>query len=73
MSSPPQLVALARKASAAQSLDPALVCAVIEQESAWNAWAIRYEPMFFAKYGASLHQQQNHRIRSLRSRLLQGA
>src|SRR4030088_1718193 len=50
-----QLMVLARKAAAAQSLDPALVCAVIEQESAWNPWAIRYEPAFFAKYVATLY------------------
>ena len=55
MPSPPQLVALARKAAAAQSLDPALVCAVIEQESSWNIWAMRYEPAFFAKYVAHLY------------------
>jgi soluble lytic murein transglycosylase-like protein len=55
MNSPPQLVALARKAAAAQSLDPALVCAVVEQESAWNPWAMRYEPAFFAKYVAHLY------------------
>src|SRR3979490_2706227 len=41
--------------AAAQSLDPALVCPVIEQESAWNPWAIRYEPAFFSKYVASLY------------------
>jgi hypothetical protein len=50
MAVPSQLLVLARKAAAAQSLDPALVCAVVEQESAWNPWAIRYEPLFFAKY-----------------------
>jgi len=55
MAVPPQLIALAHKAAAAQSLDPALVCAVIEQESAWNTWAMRYEPLFFAKYVASLY------------------
>ena len=52
---PAQLVLLARKAAGAHSLDPALVCAVVEQESAWNPWAIRYEPLFFAKYVASLY------------------
>src|SRR6266571_2881329 len=52
---PSQLLTLARKAAAAQSLDPALVCAVIEQESGWNPWAIRYEPAFFSKYVASLY------------------
>jgi soluble lytic murein transglycosylase-like protein len=50
-----QLVALARRAAAAQSLDPALVCAVVEQESGWNPWAMRYEPAFFAKYVANLY------------------
>ena len=55
MSATPQLIAAARKAAAAQSLDPALVCAVVEQESAWNTWAIRFEPAFFAKYVASLY------------------
>jgi soluble lytic murein transglycosylase-like protein len=49
------LVALARRAAAVQSLDPALVCAVVEQESGWNPWAIRYEPLFFAKYVAPLY------------------
>jgi soluble lytic murein transglycosylase-like protein len=32
------------------SLDPVLVCALVEQESAWNPWAIRYEPAFFDHY-----------------------
>jgi soluble lytic murein transglycosylase-like protein len=55
MSATPQLIASARKAAAVQALDPALVCAVVEQESAWNTWAIRFEPAFFAKYVASLY------------------
>jgi|SRR5437868_1412600 len=45
----------ARKAAASSSLDPSLVCAIIEQESAWNPWAMRYEPAFFAKYVAPLY------------------
>jgi soluble lytic murein transglycosylase-like protein len=55
MNDPAQLVALARRAAAAQALDPALVCAVVEQESAWNPWAMRYEPAFFTKYVANLY------------------
>jgi soluble lytic murein transglycosylase-like protein len=55
MSPPAQLVSLARKIAAAHGLDPALVCAVVEQESSWNAWAMRYEPAFFARYVASLY------------------
>jgi soluble lytic murein transglycosylase-like protein len=55
MAAPSQLALLARRAAAAQSLDPALVCAIVEQESAWNPFAMRYEPLFFAKYVASLY------------------
>ena len=55
MSAPSQLLTIARKAAAAQALDPALVCAVVEQESSWNPWAMRYEPAFFTKYVASLY------------------
>ena len=46
------LAALARAAAATHQLDAALVCAICEQESAWNPWAIRYEPAFFAHYVA---------------------
>jgi soluble lytic murein transglycosylase-like protein len=55
MNAPVQLVALASRAAAVQSLDPALVCAIVEQESGWNPWAMRYEPAFFAKYVANLY------------------
>jgi len=44
------LIALARVTAAAHQLDAAMVCAICEQESAWNPWAIRYEPAFFAHY-----------------------
>ena len=49
------LVSLARKAAAAHSLDSSLVCAIVEQESSWNPWAMRYEAAFFAKYIAPLY------------------
>ena len=52
---PTHLVTLAQNLAQVHGLDPALVCAVIEQESAWNTWAMRYEPAFFAKYVASLY------------------
>jgi len=55
MSAPAQFVSLARKTALAHSLDPALVCAVVEQESSWNPWAMRYEPLFFTKYVAPLY------------------
>lgn len=55
MSIDPNLLALARLAAEESGLDPALVCAVVEQESNWNPWAIRYEPLFFSKYVAPLY------------------
>ena len=48
------LIALARQTAKAHGLDDALVCAVVEQESGWNPWAIKYEPDFFKKYVAPL-------------------
>jgi soluble lytic murein transglycosylase-like protein len=54
MPAPPALVALARVAAVAHKLDPALVCAVVEQESDWNPWSVRYEPGFLARYVAPL-------------------
>ena len=47
---PPEIIDLARHIAADHALDPALVCAVIEQESAWNPWAVRYEPGFLSRY-----------------------
>lgn len=52
MTAPANLVALARTAASAHSLDPDLVCAVCEQESSWNPWSIRYEPAFYTRYVA---------------------
>lgn len=54
MPPPPEFISLARTIAAAHALDPALVCAVIEQESAWDAHAIRYEPAFRTRYVAPL-------------------
>ena len=54
MAPPAEIVALARAAAARHALDPALVCAVIEQESAWDMHAIRYEPAFRVRYVAPL-------------------
>lgn len=49
-----ELLALTRTIAAQHALDPALVCAVVEQESAWDANAIRYEPAFRVRYVAPL-------------------
>ena len=51
---PTALIALAHNAAAQDSLDPALVCAIVEQESAWDPHAIRYEPAFRTRYVAPL-------------------
>lgn len=40
----------AKEAAGIYGLDGALVCAVIEQESNWIPWAIRYEPEFQKRY-----------------------
>jgi soluble lytic murein transglycosylase-like protein len=45
-----ELVALAHRVAEAHALWPELVCAIVEQESAWNHWALRYEPAFYDKY-----------------------
>jgi len=48
------LIALARTTAQRHSLDPSLVCAIVEQESAWDTHAIRYEPFFRTRYVAPL-------------------
>jgi soluble lytic murein transglycosylase-like protein len=68
----PELIALARTIASAHELDPALVCAVVEQESAWNPHAIRYEPAFRLRYVAPLNLPPTEEIaRSISWGLLQ--
>jgi soluble lytic murein transglycosylase-like protein len=50
-----EIVALACTIASVHGLDSALVCAVVEQESAWDPHAIRYEPGFRASYVAPLN------------------
>lgn len=47
-----QLIQLAKQKGVSHALDPSLVCAICEQESEWNVWAIRYELEFDKKYVA---------------------
>jgi soluble lytic murein transglycosylase-like protein len=51
---PADLITLAHATAKNHALDPALVCAVVEQESAWDPHAIRYEPAFRMRYVAPL-------------------
>jgi soluble lytic murein transglycosylase-like protein len=62
MQVPPELISLASEAATRHALDPALVCAVIEQESAWDAHAIRYEPGFRALYVSPLRLPPSEEI-----------
>lgn len=64
-SAPAELVLLAQDAASRQSLWPELVCAIVEQESSWDRWALRYEPAFYARYvkpqlsrGAIAHESE---------------
>lgn len=52
-----QLIALAKSLATVAGVDPALCCAVCEQESfpQWNPWSIRYEPDFYVRYTAKLN------------------
>jgi soluble lytic murein transglycosylase-like protein len=54
MSPPANLIALAHTIASQHALDPALVCAIAEQESSWDTHAIRYEPAFRSRYVAPL-------------------
>lgn len=46
------LIDLAVQTANAHQLDPVLVCSVVEQESAWDTFAIRFEPGFYTRYVA---------------------
>ncbi len=50
----PNLIAIARDTASRNGLDAAIVCAVVEQESAWDCRAMRYESAFRAKYVSPL-------------------
>lgn len=50
-----KLIALVTIEALRLKLDPVLICAICEQESGWDPWAMRYEPGFFSKYVAGLY------------------
>lgn len=45
-----QLIAVAVAAAKRYELQSTLVCAMVERESTWNPWQIRYEAAFYKKY-----------------------
>jgi len=47
-----ELISLAKQAAGRYNLDPALVCAIVEQETegTWNPLCIRFEPAFLKHY-----------------------
>jgi len=47
---PESLVDQVKQQATLYGVDPALACAVAEQESGWNCWAIRFEPAFERRY-----------------------
>ncbi len=55
-----ELIVLAQQKAARHDLYPDLVCAICEQESNWNPWAVRYEPGFFARYVAPAYTSSPH-------------
>jgi soluble lytic murein transglycosylase-like protein len=53
-----ETIQLAKQIATEHGLSPALVCAVIEQESGWNTWSQRFEPAFYDKYIAPHYPQR---------------
>ena len=51
------LIGLTRQKAAKYAFDGDLLCAMVEQESGWNPWKIRFEPGFLKKYIAPLAEK----------------
>jgi soluble lytic murein transglycosylase-like protein len=66
-------LALAAKYAAKYALETAIVAAVCEQESAWNPFAIRWEPGFYNKYvvGMNLSDATEKQMRGVSFGLMQ--
>lgn len=50
-----ELIALVRETALRHDLDPDVVCGIVERETSWNPFAIRYEPAFLSRYVAPLY------------------
>ena len=57
-----QYISLARTFAKNHGLDIPLVCALIEQESDWDTWEIRYEPGFQRRYVDALNLQPTETV-----------
>lgn len=57
-----QYISLARTFAKNRGLDVALVCALIEQESDWDTWEIRYEPGFQRRYVDAMNLQPTETV-----------
>jgi soluble lytic murein transglycosylase-like protein len=44
------LIKITKATATAHGIDPALLCALVEHESSWDVWAMRYEPDFYDRY-----------------------
>src|SRR2546422_5482574 len=50
-----QLMDIVKTAAMEHDLDYILMFALVEQESNWNPWAIRYEPAFYTNHVVPTH------------------
>lgn len=50
----PEIIALAKQTATKYALPPDVVMGIIEQESSFDTWAIRYEPEFQIRYVKAL-------------------
>jgi hypothetical protein len=65
-----ELIAAAQKIAASHGLTPRIFCGLVERESAWNPWEIRYEPKFYEEYvqkqvdAGKIHDETEARARA---------
>ena len=63
-----ELISLAHHTATQHGLDADLVCAVIEQESSWRTYEIRYEQDFFDRYCFPLFKNPEISVTEARAR-----
>jgi soluble lytic murein transglycosylase-like protein len=56
------LIAKAKATAVKYGLNPAVFCALVEQESGWNTWALRYEPGFLEHYVKQMPVSETEKI-----------